>query len=215
MPRSTIHASDLESHTSDDDTPKRSPHQDSHCAHSLEDESGSDGDDDSDEEPDEVVFVHQDQALWSIEELQILSPFKDEWVESSFSEQGPIVEHAVKDLLALRKQDPRQLRRKVRTWLKRKVKKRKGFGPGKAPPLHTVVAWYKDVELTTRVKEKHGVVPGDKSRFIGLWKTELTLMVNDLKNDPTNKKELKKMEDKRTRWMEKGPPPDKRKWCAK
>jgi hypothetical protein len=133
-------------------------------------------------------------------------------VESSVTEQGAIVEQAVKELLALRKQDPGPLRKKVRTWLRRKVKKRKIFGPGKAPSLHTVVSWYKDFELTKRVKEKHGVIPGDKMRFIGLWKTELTVMVNDLKNDPSRRKELKKMEDRRTRWTEKGPPPDKRKW---
>lgn len=199
---------------SDDDDPTKSPRQGFPCPHSVEDDSGAEGDDDSEEEGDEVVVVTQDQAIWSLDELEILSPFKDEWVESSSAEQGAIVEHAVKDLLALRKQDPGPLRKKVRTWLRRKVKKRKAFGPGKAPPLHTVVAWYKDVELTTRVKEKHGVVPGDKSRFIGLWKTELTAMVNDLKDNPTNKKELKKMEDKRTRWTQKGPPPDRRKWLA-
>src|SRR6266404_2670863 len=106
MPQSTIHASDLESHNSDDDTATRSPHQGSHCSHSFQDRSGSDGDDESDEERDEVVFIPQDQGLWSIEELEILSPFKDEWVESTLSEQGAIIEHVVKDILALRKQDP-------------------------------------------------------------------------------------------------------------
>jgi len=145
----------------------------------------------------------------SLEELEILCPFKDEWVESSLTEQGDIAEQAVKELLALCKQDPGPLQKKIKTWLRRKVKKRKTFGPGKAPSLHTVVSWYKDFELTKRVKEKHGVIPGDKMWFIGLWKTELTAMVNDLKTNPANKKELKKMEDRRTRWTEKGPPPNK------
>jgi hypothetical protein len=106
----------------------------------IEDDSGDEGDDNSDDEHDKVIFVAQDQAVWSIEELQVLSPFKEEWVEASTTQQGAIVEQAVKGLLTLRKQDPRPLRKKVRTWLRRKVKKRKAFGPGKAPPLHMVVA---------------------------------------------------------------------------
>jgi hypothetical protein len=153
--------------------------------------------------------------MWTIDELEILSRFKDEWMEAGFDHQHHIVENAVKELMALRKQDPGPLRKKVRTWLRRKVKKWKAFGPGKAPTLHNVVAWYNDAELNKRVKEKHGVVPGDKARFIGLWKKELTAMVNDLKTDPANKKELKKIENQRTKWTEKGPPPEKRKWWAK
>jgi hypothetical protein len=203
MATSTLHPSDSESYGSDDDEQTKSP---------IKEESGTEGDDESEDQQEDIVFVTQDQAVWSLEELEMLSPHKDEWVESSVTEQGAIVERAVKELLALRKQDPGPLRKKVRTWLRRKVKKRKIFGPGKAPSLHTVVSWYKDFELTKRVKEKHGVIPGDKMRFIGLWKTELTVMVNDLKNDPSRRKELKKMEDRRTRWTEKGPPPDKRKW---
>lgn len=175
--------------------------------------SGDDESDDvgTDEEPDEVVFIPQDQAVWTLDELEILCPYKDEWVESARDQQATIVENAVKKLLAVRKQDPGPLRKKVRTWLRRKVKKRTAYGPGKPPSLHTVVAWYNDVELNKLLKEKHGVVPGDKARFIGLWKTELTALVNDLKTDPTRRKELKKMEDKRDHWMERGPPPDRRK----
>ena len=157
-------------------------------------------------------MITQDQAMWMINELEILSTFKDEWVEAGFDQQHHIVENAVKELMALRKQDPGPLRKKVQTWLRRKVKKQRAFGPGKAPTLHNVVAWYNDAELNKRVKEKHGVVPGDKARFIGLWKKELTAMVNDLKTDPANKKELKKIENQRTKWTEKGPPPEKRKW---
>jgi len=41
---------------------------------------------------------------------------------------------------------------------------------------------------------------------------ELTAMINDLKTNPANKKELKKMEDRRTWWTKKGPPPNKQKW---
>jgi len=61
-------------------------------------------------------------------------------------------------------------------------------------------------------KEEAWSYSGDKSHFIGLWKTELMAMINNLKNNPMNRK--KKMEDKRTQWMEKGPPPDRQKWCA-
>jgi hypothetical protein len=182
-----------------------------HDSPSSEDESGIEADEDSDDE-EGAIFIPRDQAVWTIEELEILSRFKDEWVESAIDEQRSIIEHAVKELVAHRKQDPGPLRKKVRTWLRRKVQKRKAFGPGKAPSLHTVVAWYNDAELNKRVKMNHGVVPGDKSRFIGLWKTELTAMVNDLKNNPAQRKELKKMENNRTRWTEKGPPPDRRKW---
>ena len=71
------------------------------------------------------------------------------------------------------------------------------------------MSWYKDLELMKCVKEKHGVIPRDKMQFIGLWKTELTVMVNDLKTNPANKKELKKMEDRRTQWTKKRPPSDK------
>ena len=180
-------------------------------ATTSEDESDCDGDD-SDEEPAGVVLVTQDQAVWTHDKLEVLSPYKDEWVEATREEQGTIVENAIKQLLALRKQDPGPLRKKVKAWLQRKMKKRRTYGPGKAPLLHTIIAWYKDAELTKLLKEKHDVVPGDKGRFIGLWKTELTAMVNELKNDPSKKKELKRMEDKRTRWTEKGPPPDRRKW---
>ena len=186
-----------------------------HCtpdSTSTEDESGYEGDDCSDDNAVGVHLITQDQAMWTIDELEILSMFKDEWIESSFDQQRHIVDNAVKELVALRKQDPGPLRKKVRTWLTRKVKKRKAFGPGKAPTLHNVVAWYNDAELNKRVKEKHGVVPGDKARFIGLWKKELTAMVNDLKTNPANKKELKKIENQRTKWTEKGPPPEKRKW---
>ena len=213
MPTACRH--DAESTDNTEDEASILPRQHSpHNALSNDDESGFEGDDDSDEESDEVVFVTQDQAMWTMEELEVLCPFKDEWVESSLDKHGHIVEKAVKELLIIRKQDPGPLRKKVRMWLRRKVKKRKAFGPGKAPTLHTVVAWYKDFQLTSLVKEKHGVIPGDKSRFIGLWKTELTAMVNDLRNNPSKQSELKKMEDKRTRWTEKGPPPDKRKWLA-
>lgn len=198
---SCVYASDAEAENSNDYQPEPTG-----------EESEADGDDDSEEEHRDVVFVTQDQAVWTIEELQVLCPFKDEWAESSITERGSIVERAIKALLALRKQDPAPLRKKVRTWLRRKVKKRSTYGPGKAPSLHTVVAWYNDVELMKRVKDKHGVVPGDKSRFIGLWKTELTAMVNELRNDPANRKELKKMEDRKTRWTEKGPSADRRKW---
>jgi len=59
------------------------------------------------------------------------------------------------------------------------------------------------------VKEKHGVISGDKMWFIGLWKMELMAMVNNLKTNPANKKELKKMEDRRTQWTKKGPPSNK------
>lgn len=211
MPPSTGCPSDDE-HSGDED---RQPFPRTMCAaHSTsgEDESDIDRDDDSDHKPDEVVFIRQDQAVWTLEELEVLSPYKDEWVEASRDEQGTIVEKVLRQLLSLRKQDPGPLRKKIKAWLRRKVKKRRTYGPGKAPPLHTIVAWYKDAELTKVLKEKHGVVPGDKGRFIGLWKTELTALVNDLKNDPARKKELKKMEDKQTRWMEKGPPPDRQKW---
>ena len=57
------------------------------------------------------------------------------------------------------------------------------------------------------VKEKHGVVPGDKSRFIGLWKTELTAMVNDLKNNLMNKKELQKWRISKLDGQKRGPHP--------
>jgi hypothetical protein len=212
MAKSTTLTSDAESnYSSDDETPTLSTKP--HAMNPLpnEDESGFSGDEDSDEEPDEVVFVPQDEAVWTIDELEVLCPFKDEWLESSLDQRAAIIEKVVKEILAIQKQDPGPLRKKVRTWLTRKVKKRKTFGPGKAPPMHTVVAWYKDVELTKRVKEKHGVIPGDKGRFIGLWKTELTAMVNDLNCNPSKKKELKDMEAKRTRWTVKGPPRDKRK----
>jgi len=97
MSRSTVHASDSESHSSDDDDWPKSP---------IEEESGAEADNNSEEEWEEVIFVTQDRAVWSLEELEILCPFKDEWVESSLTEQGDIAEWAVKELLALRKQDP-------------------------------------------------------------------------------------------------------------
>lgn len=194
------------------DTHRPMPSQCTPDSPSSEDESGYEGDGPSDDEAAGVELITQDQAMWTIEQLEVLSTFKDEWVESGFDQQCRIVENAVKELLALGKQDPGPLRKKVRTWLRRKVKKRKAFGPGKAPTLHNVVAWYNDAELNKRVKEKHGVIPGDKARFIGLWKKELTAMVNDLKTNPANKRELKKIENQRTKWTEKGPPPDKRKW---
>ena len=115
-----------------------------------------------------------------------MCPFKDEWVESSLTEQGDIAERAVKELLALRKQDPGPLQKKVKTWLRRKVKKQKTFGPGKAPSLHTVVSWYKDFELTKCVKEKHRVIPRDKMWLIGLWKMELMAMVVFVLGQPLN-----------------------------
>jgi len=203
MPRSTVHASDSKSHNSDNDDWQKSP---------IKEESGAEADNDSEEEREEVIFITQDRAVWSLEEPEILCPFKDEWMEYSLTEQGDIAEQAVKELLALHKQDPGPLWKKVKTWLRRKVKKWKTFGPGKAPSLHTVVSWYKDFELPKYVKEKHRVIPRDKMWFIGLWKMELRAMVNDLKTNPANKKELKKMEDRSTQWTEKGPPPNKRKW---
>ena len=48
-----------------------------------EDQSDIEENDDTNEEADEVVLVPQDQAVWTFEELQVLSPYKDEWVEAS------------------------------------------------------------------------------------------------------------------------------------
>jgi hypothetical protein len=179
---------------------------------SSDDESGVEGDDETENEHAEVVLIPQDQAVWTPEELHVLSPYKDQWLQSGRDQQGAIVEAAVTELRSLRKQDPGPLRQKVRTWLRRKVKRRRMYGPGKPPALHSVVAWYRDVELHNLLKEKHGVVPGDKARFIGLWKKELTALVNDLKNNPMKKMELKRMEDKQQQWMAQGPPPSRRKW---
>ena len=114
MPRSTVHASDSKFHSSDNDNWPKSP---------IEEESGAEADDDSEEEQEEVVFITQDRAVWSLEELEILCLFKDEWVESSLTEQEDITEQAVKELLTLRKQDPGPLQKKVKTWLRKKVKK--------------------------------------------------------------------------------------------
>ena len=69
--------------TSDDNEPKRSPKPGSSYSDPTEDQSGIDGDDNSEEEHHEVVFIGQDQVLWTIKELEVLCPFKDEWAEST------------------------------------------------------------------------------------------------------------------------------------
>ena len=54
MRRSTVHASDSKSHSSDDDNWSKSP---------IEEELGVETDNDSEKEREEVTFITQDQAV--------------------------------------------------------------------------------------------------------------------------------------------------------
>jgi hypothetical protein len=140
-----------------------------------------------------------------------LGPLKDRWFEGTSEEQKIIVNDAVKELIKSEPQDKKMLQRKLRRWLRRKTNKRKQYGPGIRPTFQTVVGYYMDTEITDTVYHDHGVQPGDKAkRFVGLYKTALSKIQRDILENPSRKDDRLKMEEARTKWMQNGPPAERK-----
>src|ERR1700759_5042255 len=127
----------------------------------------------------------EDRPVWTSEELNIVAELKDRWFRGTSEEQKEVVEEAVKAIIAIRPRDVTTLRKKVHKWLKRRARKRYSYGPGNRPSLQTVLAYYKEAEVTTAMKRKYGVSPGGKrGPFLGHWKRELGRLQKELKTDP-------------------------------
>ena len=155
-----------------------------------------------------VLEVKADPPVWSVQQLVILGPLKDKWYEGTAEEQKDLLKTAVEELTRLDPQDKKALTRKAKRWLKRKTGKRKQYGPASRPSLQTVVGYYMETEVTNKVYEDFGIRPGDKAkRFVGLYKTTLSKVLRDIRNNPMRKDDKKRMEEARTKWMEIGPPP--------
>ena len=159
-----------------------------------------------------ILRLVQGEPVWTGEELNIVAELKDRWFRGTSEEQKEVVEEAVKAIIAIRPRDVTTLRKKVHKWLKRQAGKRYSYGPGNRPSLQTVLAYYKEAEVTAAVKRKYGVSPGGKrGPFLGHWKRELGRLQKELKTDPALQEEYKQLEAARVEWTRKGPPRERRK----
>ena len=175
--------------------------------------SGNEGDSEDNEPPgDNAIQLPQSNPVWTGEELMVVASLKDRWFLGTSEEQQEVLEEGVKALMELEPRDPVKLKKKLARWLKRRARKRQSYGPGTRPSFQTVLAYYKEAEVTENVWIKHGVRPGGKnSPFLGLWKKELSLLQRSLKTDPDQKHEHHHMEAARQDWTTRGPPRERRK----
>lgn len=175
--------------------------------------SGDEGDnEDNDPSGNNTIQVSQVNPVWTGEELVVVSSLKDRWFLGTSEEQQEVLEEGVKALMELEPQDPVRLKKKLGRWLRRRAGKRRSYGPGTRPSFQTVLAYYKEAEVTENVWVKHGVRPGGKnSPFLGLWKKELSLLQKTLKTDPDKKHEYDRLEAARQDWTTKGPPRERQK----
>jgi hypothetical protein len=158
-----------------------------------------------------IIRIVPGEPVWTGQELHILGELKDRWFRGKAEEQKAVVEEAVNALNNIQPRDTVTMRRKVQKWLKRRAGKRNNYGPGNRPSLQTVLAYYKEAEVTATVLRKYGIVPtGKKGPFLGLWKKELGLLQRALKTDPAMKEEYERLEATRGEWTTKGPPRERR-----
>jgi hypothetical protein len=159
-----------------------------------------------------IIRIPQGNPVWTGQELNIVAELKDRWFHGTSDEQTMVVEEAVNALNNIEPRDVVNLRKKVQKWLKKRAGKRLSYGPGHRPSLQTVLAYYKEAEVTETVRKTHGVVPGGKrSPFLGLWKRELGRLQKALKTEPSRKEEYEKLEAAREGWTRKGPPRERQK----
>jgi len=166
----------------------------------------SDTDSSTDDEREEVEIVAPLLQMWSLAQIQVLAPKKDAYFHANPKEQKVIVNALVEELNKLEPQDKNKLKIKVTKWMQKRVGKRTQYGITKKPTLADIYAYYHEAKITQLVIKNHGVMPGDKGKFVGLWRHEICLHVADIRKD---RKELAKYKAHQEDWMMNGVPRQK------